>query len=102
MAQRKLAGPVGPPLTEAELKNLKIPHGALPANIGRQRRRDDLDRVRYYYVDTPFTCKLCGKEEVWTAEQQRFWYEDCKGDPNAIAIHCHDCRAKRKRAHGGT
>ena len=96
MAQLKTS-PVGPQLSAADMKRLEIPQGAVPADIGRQRRRDDLDHVRYYYVDMPFVCKLCGKREVWTTEQQKFWYEDCKGDPNAVAIHCHDCRAKRKR-----
>jgi hypothetical protein len=94
MTQRRGIGPIGPPLSEAEMKKLRLPQGALPAEVRKQRRRD-MDPVRYYYVDAPFACRLCGKEEVWTAEQQKFWYEDCKGDPNAVAIHCHGCRKKR-------
>jgi hypothetical protein len=100
MAQRKQTGAMGPPLSDAEMKSLKFPTRALPADIKRQRRRD-MDPVRYYYLDAAFACKLCGKEEVWTAEQQKFWYEDCKGDPNAVAIHCHDCR-KKKEMRAGT
>jgi len=34
---------------------------------------------RGYYVDTPFRCGDCGKEEVWTGTQQKWWYEVAKG-----------------------
>jgi Probable zinc-ribbon domain len=34
---------------------------------------------RGYYVDTPFRCVDCGKEEVWTGTQQKWWYEVAKG-----------------------
>ncbi|MEM9227749.1 MAG: zinc-ribbon domain containing protein, partial [Verrucomicrobiota bacterium] len=97
MAQRRL-GPVGPPLTKNQLSEISIPPGAVLANTFDQRRKHDLDQVRYYYVDRPFACKACGKEEIWTVDQQKFWYEDCKGDPNAVAIYCHDCRASKKDA----
>ena len=44
------------------------------------------------YRDTEFTCVDCGKEEVWTAKQQQWWYEVVKGSINAGAIRCRDCR----------
>ena len=97
MAQLK-TGPVGPQLSQKDFKRLSIPEGAAKANIYNQRLKHDLDHVRYYYVDMPFTCKKCGIQEVWTVDQQRFWYEDCKGDPNAVAIHCHRCRKHNERA----
>ena len=28
--------------------------------------------LRGYYEDMPFTCKECGKEEVWTATRQKW------------------------------
>lgn len=30
---------------------------------------------RRYYIDKRFTCAKCGTEEVWTAAQQKWWYE---------------------------
>ena len=35
---------------------------------------------RGYYQDQPFRCTDCGKQEIWTARQQRWWYELAKGD----------------------
>lgn len=49
-----------------------------------------------YYRDVWFTCKDCGKEETWSAEQQKTWYEEQGGEIEAIAIRCHACRGKEK------
>jgi hypothetical protein len=83
-------------LGATELKRLRLPPGALPADVARQRR-GALDHVRYYYLDRPFECRSCGKSEVWAAEQQKFWYEDCQGDLSAVAIHCRACRKKKSK-----
>lgn len=54
--------------------------------------------TRGYYIDKSFTCKDCGTEEVWTASQQRWWYEIAKGDVWTTAIRCRSCRrTERKR-----
>jgi hypothetical protein len=34
---------------------------------------------RGHYLDTAFTCQNCGSEEIWTATQQKWWYERAKG-----------------------
>lgn len=47
---------------------------------------------RGYYVDQPFECKDCGKNEVWTATQQKWWYELAKGNVWTTAIQCLQCR----------
>lgn len=52
---------------------------------------------RGYYVDTAFTCKDCGKQEIWTAAQQKWWYEIAKGYVYSFAVRCRECR-KLKRA----
>jgi hypothetical protein len=49
---------------------------------------------REYYVDQPFSCKDCGKGEVWTATQQKWWYEVAQGDVWTTAIRCRACRRK--------
>jgi hypothetical protein len=48
--------------------------------------------TRGYYVDFPFTCKDCGKSEVWSPTQQRWWYEIAKGDVWTVATRCRLCR----------
>lgn len=52
---------------------------------------------RGYYVDRPFRCVDCGKEEVWTGTQQKWWYEVAKGFAYSTAIRCRLCR-RRERA----
>jgi hypothetical protein len=51
---------------------------------------------RGYYVDTPFRCVDCSKEEVWTGSQQKWWYEVAKGFAYSSAIRCRACRRKER------
>ncbi|HEX3871900.1 MAG TPA: zinc-ribbon domain containing protein [Pirellulales bacterium] len=52
--------------------------------------------VRGYYLDIPFTCKSCGREEVWSATQQKWWYEVAKGQVYSTARRCRACRRKER------
>lgn len=45
-----------------------------------------------FYVDSPFTCKACGKQEIWTGAQQKWWYETAKGNVWTTATMCRPCR----------
>ena len=51
-----------------------------------------------YYEDRPFTCKDCGRAEIWRATQQKWWYEIAKGGQDSVAAHCRPCRRKRQAA----
>jgi hypothetical protein len=55
---------------------------------------------RGYYLDVPFTCASCGSEEVWTASQQKWWYEVAKGSLYSGAKLCRTCR-RDARLHKG-
>jgi phage terminase large subunit GpA-like protein len=48
---------------------------------------------RGHYLDTEFTCENCGKEQIWTATQQKWWYEVAKGFAYSTAKLCRACRA---------
>jgi len=51
-----------------------------------------------YYIDRPFTCRICGNREIWLASDQKWYYEEAKGHIDAVAVECHECRlAKKKR-----
>ncbi|MGR9085786.1 MAG: zinc-ribbon domain containing protein [Gammaproteobacteria bacterium] len=51
-----------------------------------------------YYVDRSFICRDCGRQEIWKAAQQKWWYETAKGHVESCAIRCHQCRSiERKR-----
>ena len=53
--------------------------------------------ARLYYEDMPFTCVDCGREEVWTAAQQQWWYEVAQGSIYTTAIRCRACRQARRQ-----
>jgi hypothetical protein len=71
--------------------------GLEPAHLGTLAGYDAAPhglRPRYY-VDRPFRCCDCGAQEVWTAKQQKWWYEKMGGNLNSTAVRCLSCR----RAH---
>lgn len=55
---------------------------------------------RGYYLDVPFTCASCGAEEVWTASQQKWWYEEMKGSLYSWAKFCRPCREETRLTKG--
>ena len=68
--------------------------------------RVDRTKVRHHslYFDVPsvyrdkkFQCRTCGKQEVWTARQQKWWYEEAGGYLETTAVHCRECRDKRNK-----
>ena len=50
-----------------------------------------------FYVDQAFKCRRCGANEVWTAKQQKWWYEIAEGHIDSIAVHCRPCRRVLKQ-----
>ena len=49
-----------------------------------------------YYIDRVFTCRKCGKREIWRARDQKWYYEETKAHIDAVAVECHDCRTIEK------
>ncbi|MGD1850620.1 MAG: zinc-ribbon domain containing protein [Cyanophyceae cyanobacterium] len=45
-----------------------------------------------YYIDQPFTYGDCDVEEIWSAQQQKWWCEIAKGRIFSTAIRCCACR----------
>jgi hypothetical protein len=52
---------------------------------------------RGYYLDRTFICSDCGAACVWTAEQQRWWYETVGGSQYATARRCRACRLRERQ-----
>ncbi len=52
--------------------------------------------TRGYYVDVHFICSDCASQEVWTAAQQKWWYEVAKGYVYSTAARCLACRRQRR------
>jgi putative zinc ribbon protein len=55
---------------------------------------------REFYVDLPFECRDCGIAQVWTATQQKWWYESAKGDVWTVATRCRHCRRRDRERRG--
>ncbi|WP_211252244.1 zinc-ribbon domain containing protein [Marinobacterium jannaschii] len=68
----------------------------LPVDRSKLNLGNSYDPGPEYYYDQTFTCKGCGKAELWTAAQQKWWYEDVGGYFFATAIRCRSCRAKER------
>jgi hypothetical protein len=49
-----------------------------------------------FYIDRAFTCRRCGKREIWRARDQKWYYEEAKGHVDAHAVECHDCRVGKR------
>lgn len=76
----------------------KLPQGAVLADPAQLIHDNSYCRRPLFYVDRPFTCKDCGTHEVWTAKQQKWWYEVAKGLLGSIAVRCRPCRSQRQSA----
>lgn len=55
-----------------------------------------------YYLDRPFICRDCGAEEIWTAKQQKWWYEVVHGSIESNAVRCLACRRARRASHAAS
>ena len=73
-----------------------IPRGAELADYTQLNHVCPCTILPLYYVDHPFICRDCGAQEVWTASQQKWWYEVAKGRLDSIAVRCRPCRKKQR------
>lgn len=69
---------------------------AVPADHGQLAHINTYGALPDFYLDRPFTCRRCGKVEIWRAADQKWYYEEAKGHIDARAVECHDCRARKK------
>lgn len=76
----------------------KIPEGAILANhqVLAANNKSPFPHYPEFYIDQPFVCRDCGSHEVWTAKQQKWWYEVAGGNLEQIAIRCRPCRKKEQ------
>ena len=51
---------------------------------------------RHWYVNAGFICRECGKEFVFTAKEQRFWYEDMHFWIDSLPTRCPACRKEQR------
>lgn len=75
-----------------------IPEWAIPVNPEEIVYHSTYIDIPLFYVDKEFVCKDCSASEVWTAKQQKWWYETAKGNFETTAVRCRACRDKQKFA----
>lgn len=73
-----------------------IPMHALKANHQELAHNNTCGLLPLFYVDKPYNCRDCGSHEIWTAKQQKWWYEIAKGHIDSTAVRCRRCRKKRR------
>lgn len=74
----------------------KIPYGALPGNVELQVFCSFCHTPKYYYLDRERTCVQCGQEFIFSAKEQKFWYETLKFNFRSEAIRCLHCRKSKR------
>lgn len=70
--------------------------GVIEANHAELAHNNTYGALPLFYIDKPFDCRDCGSHELWTAKQQKWWYEIAKGNINAMAVRCRSCRKKEQ------
>jgi len=77
-------------------ERISPPSGAIMADPIQLRHNNTYDRLPRFYVDKIIECRQCGKEEIWPAERQKWWYEVAKGNIFTQAVLCRSCREAEK------
>jgi len=77
-------------------KNVSLPPGAVVADPLQLSHNNTNSPLPRFYVDKVVQCRQCGKEEVWPADRQKWWYEVAKGNINTQAVLCRACRQAEK------
>lgn len=62
------------------------------------RHNNTVGALPEVYLDAPFVCRDCGETQVWTAKQQKWWYEVALGSIDSRAVRCLPCRRARRVA----
>jgi hypothetical protein len=68
---------------------------AIRADHSRLAHINTYGSLPEYYVDVVFEYRDCGKEEIWLAESQQWYFEVAKGHISSRAIKCHACRKEK-------
>lgn len=74
-----------------------LPPGAVRADHDKLMHINTYGELPGFYIDKPFICRDCGIEQIWTAKQQQWWYEEAKGHIDSFAVKCRECRQKHKQ-----
>ncbi len=81
-------------------RSVMLGQNTMPVDCGKLNFGTSYDApdfaVRGFYRDENFICVDCGSEELWTASDQKWWYETVQGFVWTHAIRCDQCRYKER------
>ncbi|MFK5971580.1 MAG: zinc-ribbon domain containing protein [Candidatus Marithrix sp.] len=80
-------------LLKLETADKTLPESSILANH-EELKHNNTHAFPEYYIDISYKCRDCGSEKIWTARQQKWWYEIAKGNIYSNAIRCRGCRNK--------
>ncbi len=81
-------------LLEVKTVHKILPQDSILANHEELKHNHTYHGFPEYYINISYTCRDCGLEEIWTARQQKWWYEVAKGNLYSCAVRCRGCRNK--------
>jgi hypothetical protein len=76
--------------------NMSVHAGSIPADHEQLQHNPNYYLWPSFYINKPFVCRGCRSHEVWTAEQQKWWFEVAKGNLDSTAVRCRPCRRKKR------
>ena len=78
-------------LKRSELTTMLM-RGGVVVDVLQISRGSTFDVWPKMYVDYAFICRDCSAPEVWTAAQQKWWFEVAHGPFGTRAVRCRACR----------
>lgn len=79
-----------------DIYGTNAPLGSVAADHEQLLHNNTYGMLPTFYMDKTFECRDCGSMELWTAKQQKWWYEIAKGHIDSIAVSCRPCRKKHQ------
>lgn len=74
----------------------KLPKGAVRGDVARQNYCPLHHVPKYFYVDETKTCLQCHRAFVFSANEQKFWYETLQFNFSSTAVRCRECRKTKQ------
>ena len=72
------------------IQGYEIPKNSLPGDPTKQAHKGGYS-PKLYYQNIHYTCEACKKESIWSAEQQKKYFEMQKGNIYNKPKWCYDC-----------
>ena len=73
-----------------------MPRGAVRGDVRKQNLCLACHVPKYFYVDQYKVCTQCGRDFVFAAAEQKFWYESLGFYGTSVPIRCPECRRRRR------